>query len=245
MVSRATSRDFVNWSDYTTVLRTTRSTRAEPSSTTLRPSPYGNRMLAFVNLYDTDVERMWVTLASSLDGLHWQRPYRSERFLDLGAEGGWDDSWVNMSDSPAGARGRPDAILVPRPRRGARAEVPLGRRRHVVLGLDRFAGLSAGRESGWIVTDRVVAGGDRLFLNANMRNGMAKVEVRTSNGAPIPGLMLDDCDEIRGDHVDHQVTWNGSPDLGQAAGERVRVHIEFSYGQVFAYRFGNEARDLS
>ena len=32
--------------------------------------------------------------------MHWHRPYRSERFLDLGAEGGWDDSWVNMSDSP-------------------------------------------------------------------------------------------------------------------------------------------------
>jgi len=114
-----------------------------------------------------------------------------------------------------------------------------------VLGLDRFAGLSAGRESGWIVTDRVVAGGNRLFLNANVRNGLAKVEVRTSNGTPIPGLTLNECDEIQGDSVEHPVTWNGSPDLGAAAGERVRVHIELSYGQVFAYRFGDEARDLS
>lgn len=114
-----------------------------------------------------------------------------------------------------------------------------------MLGLDRFAGLAAGREAAWIVTDRVYAGGDRLFLNANVRNGAARVEVRCGDGTPIPGLTLEDCDEIHGDSVEHAVTWNGSPNLHQARDERVHLHIEFSYGTVFAYRFGDAPRDLT
>lgn len=245
VVARATSQDFASWSDYTIVLRNDAFDTRGTEFYNIAPIVYGNRYLAFVNLYDTDVERMWVTLASSLDGLHWQRPFRRERLVDLGAEGGWDDSWVNMSDSPPVREGDRMRFWFHGREEAHAVNYRTGGIGTFVLGLDRFAGLSAGRESGWIVTDRVEAGGSRLFLNANVRNGWARVEVRTSNGTPIPGLTLDECDEIRGDSVEHAVTWNGSPDLGAAAGERVRVHIEFSYGQVFAYRFGNEARDLS
>ena len=157
----------------------------------IAPIVYGNHYLAFVNLYDTDVERMWVTLASSLDGLRWERPFRRERFVDLGAEGGWDDSWVNMSDSPPVREG--DRMRFWFHGRGQAHALPYrsGGIGTFVLGLDRFAGLSAGQDAGWIVTDRVVAGGERLFLNANVRNGWAKVEVRTGNGAPIAGLSLE------------------------------------------------------
>ncbi len=245
IVARATSQDFLNWSDYATVLTNDAFDTRGTEFYNIAPIVYGNRYLAFVNLYDTDVERMWVTLASSLDGLHWQRPFRRERFMDLGAEGGWDDSWVNMSDSPPVREGDRMRFWFHGREEAHGLNYRSGGIGTFVLGLDRFAGLSAGREAGWIVTDRVLAGGQRLFLNANVRNGSARVEVRTGSGAPIPGLLLDDCDEIRGDSVEHPVTWNGSPDLGAAAGEQVRIHIEFSYGQVFAYRFGDEVRDLS
>ena len=245
VVARASSQDFLNWSDYTMALSNDVFDTRGTEFYNIAPIAYGNRYLAFVNLYDTEVERMWVTLASSLDGLHWQRPFRRERLVDLGAEGGWDDSWVNMSDSPPVREGDRMRFWFHGREEAHGVNYRTGGIGTFVLGLDRFAGLSAGRRSGWIVTDRVEAGGSRLFLNANVRNGWARVEVRTSNGTPIPGLTLDECDEIRGDSVEHPVTWNDSPDLGAAAGERVRVHIEFSYGQVFAYRFGNEARDLS
>ena len=211
----------------------------------IAPVIYGNRYIAFVNLYDTAVERMWVTLASSLDGTTWNRPHRLTRILDLGPEGCWDDSWVNISDNPPvreGDRmrfwyhGRSEAHGRPH-RTGAIGSF--------VLGLDRFAGLAAGQQRGTIVTDRIEAGNSRLFLNANVRNGVARVAIRTDDMAPIPGLGLHECNEIRGDHVDHPVTWNGNPDLSQIKGERVRLHIEFTYGQIFAYRFGDRPRDLS
>ncbi len=245
VAARSTSRDFLAWSDYATVLRNDAFDSRGTEFYSIAPLQYGNRTLAFVNLYDTEVERMWVTLASSLDGVHWQRPFRRERLLDLGPEGRWDDSWVNVSDSPPVREG--DRMRFWYHGRGEAHALPYrsGAVGSFVLGLDRFAGLAAGRQAGEIVTDRTAAGGARLFLNANVRNGWAKVEVRDGDGAPIEGLSLDDCDEIRGDCVDHAVTWRGSPDLGRVRGERVRLYIQFTYGQVFAYRFGDEARDLS
>ena len=245
VVARATSTDFTSWSDYQIVFRNDAFDTRGTEFYNIAPLQYGNRHIAFINLYDTMVERMWVTLASSLDGIHWHRPFRRGRILDLGPEGCWDDSWVNISDSPPvreGDRmrfwyhGRAEAHMLPYRTGGIGT---------FLLGLDRFAGLAAGREAAWIVTDRVYAGGDRLFLNANVRNGAARVEVRCGDGTPIPGLTLEDCDEIRGDSVEHAVTWNGSPNLHQARGERVHLHIEFSYGTVFAYRFGDAPRDLT
>jgi hypothetical protein len=244
-VARATSKDFLSWTDYTTVLRNDAFDTAGTEFYNIAPVIYGNRYIAFVNLYDTAVERMWVTLASSLDGTTWNRPHRLTRILDLGPEGCWDDSWVNISDNPPvreGDRmrfwyhGRSEAHGRPH-RTGAIGSF--------VLGLDRFAGLAAGQQRGTIVTDRIEAGNSRLFLNANVRNGVARVAIRTDDMAPIPGLGLHECNEIRGDHVDHPVTWNGNPDLSQIKGERVRLHIEFTYGQIFAYRFGDRPRDLS
>ena len=71
----------------------------------ISPFAYGNRYLAFVDLYDTEVEKIWVTLASSPDGVRWLRP-RREAFLDLGADGQWDDTWINVTNNPPIRQGR-------------------------------------------------------------------------------------------------------------------------------------------
>ena len=245
IVARATSQDFLTWSDFTTVLRNDVFDTPGSEFYNIAPVIYGNRYIAFVNLYDTAVERMWVTLASSLDGVTWHRPHRLTRILDLGPEGRWDDSWVNVSDSPPVREGDRMRFWYHGRAEAHGLTYRTGAVGSFVLGLDRFAGLAAGQQAGTIVTDRVEAGGDRLFLNANVRNGAARVDVRTDDMTPIPGLGLHDCDEIRGDHVDHAVTWNGNADLSRLRGQRVRLRIEFSYGQVFAYRFGDAPRDLS
>ena len=245
VVARATSTDFTSWSDYEIVFRNDSFDTRGTEFYNIAPLQYGNRHIAFVNLYDTMVERMWVTLASSLDGIHWHRPFRHERIVDLGPEGCWDDSWVNVSDSPPVREGDRMRFWYHGRAEAHRLPYRTGGIGTFLLGLDRFAGLAAGREAGWIVTDRVLAGGNRLFLNANVRNGTARVEVRSGDGTPIPGLTLEDCDEIRGDSVEHAVTWNGSPNLSQTRDERVHLHIEFTYGTVFAYRFGDAPRDLT
>ena len=112
IVGRTTSRDFINWSPFRTVLRSDDFDAPGMQFYSISPFRYGNRLLAFVDVYDTDVERMWVTLASSLDGIHWNRPLRAQPILDLGPEGRWDDTWVNVTNNPPVPEGEPAALLV-------------------------------------------------------------------------------------------------------------------------------------
>ena len=71
------------------------------------------------------------------------------------------------------------------------------------------------------------------------------LHLRTVLGGPVPGRSLADCDEIRGDEIDHPVSWQGESDLGSLRGQPVRLQIDATYGQLYAYRFGDATRDLS
>ena len=219
---------------------TTISTRLGTQLYSISPFRYGNRLLAFVDVYDTDVERMWVTLASSLDGIHWNRPLRGQPILDLGAEGRWDDTWVNVTNNPPIPEGdllrfwymgRTTAHGLPN-RAGAIGSFLLTR--------DRFAGLIAGRRTGTIVTAPVAVpvGRTKLYVNANLRNGRMRVAVAGALGEPIPAFGMHRCVPISGDRIDHPVRWDGGTTLDALRGRMVRLHIEITYGAVFAYRFG-------
>ena len=245
IIARTTSRDFLSWSEFQTVMRMDDFDTPGTQFYSISPIRYGNRFVAFVDVYDMEVEKMWVTLASSLDGIHWNRPLRTTPLLDLGAEGRWDDTWVNVTNNPPVREGRNMRFWFMGRDTAHKLPYRHGAMGSFVLGLDRFAALSAGQQTGVLVTDIVEVGGPRLFVNAALRDGRARVEVRSALGEQIPGLTIDECDEIRGDEIDHPVTWNGSPELSRLAGQQVRLHIEATYGQLYAYRFGTAARDLS
>ena len=112
IVGRTTSRDFINWSPFRTVLRNDDFDAPGAQFYSISPFRYGNRLLAFVDVYDTDVERMWVTLASSLDGIHWNRPLRAQPILDLGRGGALGRHLGERHEQPAGPGRRPAALLV-------------------------------------------------------------------------------------------------------------------------------------
>ena len=240
IVGRAGSRDFLNWSPFRTVLRNDDFDAPGTQFYSISPFRYGNRLLAFVDVYDTDVERMWVTLASSLDGIHWNRPLRGQPILDLGPEGRWDDTWVNVTNNPPVPEGdklrfwymgRTTAHGLPR-RAGSIGSFLMTR--------DRFAGLTAGRRTGTIVTApaAVPLADAGLYVNANVRNGQMRVAVADALGQPIPALGMSRCAALTGDRVDHRVRWDGGADLAPLRGRMVRLHVEITYGTLFAYRFG-------
>ncbi|MBM4435771.1 MAG: hypothetical protein FJ029_00755 [Actinobacteria bacterium] len=241
LITRTTSRDFLTWSGFTTVLRMDDFDSPGTQFYSISPFRYGNRFLAFVDLYDADVEKMWVTLASSLDGVRWNRP-RREPILDLGPDGRWDDTWINVTNNPPVRVGDDLRFWYMGRDTGHGLPYRHGAIGSFVLGADRFAGLVAGRQEGRFVTEVVRAGGPRLFLNARLANGVATVELRGALGEPIPGYTLAEADEIRGDRIDHPVTWQGRAELGRLHGEAVRLHVQVTYGTVYAYRFGAAAR---
>ena len=239
IVGRTTSRDFLNWSPFRTVLRNDDFDAPGTQFYSISPFRYGNRLLAFVDVYDTDVERMWVTLASSVDGIHWHRPLRGQPLLELGPEGRWDDTWVNVTNNPPVPEGDALRFWYVGRTTGHGLGTRTGALGSFLLTRDRFAGLTAGRATGTIVTAPVAVplGGATLSVNANLRNGHMRVAVADALGAPIAGLGMSLSVPLTGDRLDHEVRWDGGADLAPLGGRRVRLHLEITYGTVFAFRF--------
>ena len=240
IVARTTSRDFEHWSDFVTVLRNDDSDVPGHQFYSISPIRYGNRYLAFVDVYDTDYERMWVTLASSLDGIHWERHLRHRPFLDLGPEGSWEDYWINITNNPPVREGDKLRFWYMGRWQAHGLSYRTGAMGSFLIGVDRFCGLVAGREPGRLVTNPVVVGGPELTLNANLRNGQARVEVRDAIGTPIPGMSLAECEPISGDQTDAPVRFTSGKSLATLVGQSVKLLIELDYGQVFAYRFSTD-----
>jgi hypothetical protein len=241
IIARTTSTDFLHWSEFETVLRNDDFDQAGTQFYSISPIRYGNRYVAFVDIYDTEVERIWVTLASSLDGVHWNRPLRSQRLLDLGAEGRWDDSWVNVTNNPPAAEGRNLRFWYMGRSQAHGLPYRTGAMGSFLIGRDRFAGLAAGRDTGTVITAPVEVGARRLFVNANVRNGRLRIAIAGADGGPLPGLALADCTPAHGDRIDHEISWSGG-DLAALVGSQVRLRFEITYGTVFAFRFGTQPR---
>jgi hypothetical protein len=51
------------------------------------------------------------------------------------------------------------------------------------------------------------------------------------------GYGIADCDPIRADSVRHVVTWKGDSDVGNLAGQVVRLRFEMQNAKLYAFKF--------
>ncbi|MHC4193010.1 MAG: LamG-like jellyroll fold domain-containing protein, partial [Planctomycetota bacterium] len=117
--------------------------------------------------------------------------------------------------------------------------------------LDGFVSLDAGGQTGTIITRPFTFEGDKLTLNVAAK-GSVKVAVLNLPGMemsgynigltdapkkPVRGFGLGDCDPIRADSVRRVVTWKGDPDVGNLAGQVVRLRFEMQNAKLFAFEF--------
>jgi hypothetical protein len=110
--------------------------------------------------------------------------------------------------------------------------------RRYTLRLDGFVSLHAPLLGGTLVTKPVTFTGRRLVLNVSTSAaGSVRVEIQNSDGQPLPGFALTDCQEVYGDDLAHEVTWQGHPDLGTLAGQSVRLRFEVKDADVFSLQF--------
>ncbi len=101
--------------------------------------------------------------------------------------------------------------------RSAFGLVKLPRDRWVAL--TPAAGGSAAGGEGILTTGLISFSRPELRLNADASGGSIAVElVDGQSGLAVPGFGLDDCDPVRGDSLDHRVSWRGSRDLSAVIG---------------------------
>ena len=114
----------------------------------------------------------------------------------------------------------------------------VSRVRRYTLRVDGFASMRAGAAGGELLTKPLIFDGDRLVLNvATSALGWLRVEIQDREGRAIEELGADDCVEVFGDDIEHQVSWRGAADLGRLAGTPVRLRITMRDADLYSLRF--------
>ncbi|MSR82173.1 MAG: hypothetical protein EXS58_04515 [Candidatus Latescibacteria bacterium] len=110
--------------------------------------------------------------------------------------------------------------------------------RRYTLRLDGFVSVNAPYGGGELCTRLLRFAGSRLELNyATGAAGQVRVEVQDETGRPLPGLGLEDCDPLIGDHCARQVCWRGSPQLPPLTGKAVRLRFSLQDADLYSLRF--------
>ncbi|MBT4817417.1 MAG: hypothetical protein HON70_17060, partial [Lentisphaerae bacterium] len=180
-----------------------------------------------------------VHLALSRDGITWDRP-DSRPYLPLGCDGEADSCMLYMF---AGTARRGDLILHYycgyRSTHGAHpdgAEFEPGAICLATQRLDGFVSMSAGTDTGSLLTLPMIISGERLELNmATAASGSCRVEIVEATGAAIPGFALSDCEPLVGNAVHTPVRWRGSDGgLRGLNSVPVRLRFELRNADLFA-----------
>jgi hypothetical protein len=108
---------------------------------------------------------------------------------------------------------------------------------------DGYASLRADKDGGTLLTPLLVFAGDRLQLNvdASGQRAEVRVELQDASGEGLEGFSLEKCDPIQGNHVAHDVTWQGESDASSLAGKPIKLHVRMRSANLYSFQFRSSA----
>ncbi len=209
-------------------------------------SPERNPSLRPPNGHWEDFGLLEIQLASSRDGIQWQRVSR-EPYFPTGLADEWDRWYAVMAPGivrrgnylyqyyNSSGRTHDSAILRPEYEKSAARMGGIG---VVRQRLDGFISADADHRGGWLETPPLIFKGRELRLNIDTgAMGTAFVELRDADGKPIPGFTLADCEEIGGNFVDQRVYWKGKTDVSPLAGRSIRLYFKLTRAKLYGFQF--------
>jgi len=192
-----------------------------------------------------------VQLATSRDGIAWDRPSR-EPYFPMGLADEWD-RWYTVMGPGMVKRGNyiyqyynsssrtHDGASVRAEYENSVPQDQLGGIGVLRQRLDGFVSADADYKGGWLETPVLKFSGRRLRLNIDTgAMGTAFVELRDAEGKPIEGFTIADCEEIGGNYIDQRVYWKGNTDVSALAGKPVRLYVKLTRGKLYAFQFTEE-----
>jgi hypothetical protein len=91
---------------------------------------------------------------------------------------------------------------------------------------------------GQIITKPLTFTGRQLEINFSTGvSGGIRVEIQDAAGRPVPGFALADCPRFIGDRIEHVVAWRGGNDVSKLAGRPVRLRFELIDADLYSLRF--------
>ena len=244
---RMVSKDFVNWSERQEVLAPDE--HDPPGTEFYIPTimMIDDLYLCFLHIFHTHPAgpgdrnprqhgTIDIQLATSRDGIHWERAAGREVFLATGAEGQFDQSMVIFVGPPVEFAGQ--LLFYYSGTRGSHGSTD----RSCGIGLatlrpDRFVALEPVGTIGQMTTRPFRVSGRTLFVNTDARHGSGTIEVLDADGAVRQSFGLADARPITSDGLARPVAWKKHPDLASLAGKVVRLRFRMKRAKLFSFYF--------
>ncbi len=251
-ISRATSPDFIHWSDSSPMSFGDTPTEHLYTNATQPYYRAPHIYLAFPNRFFPDkavlnqevakalvenpsyqIHSSDAVFMSSRGGTEYDRSFM-EAFMPPGPS---DEDWVSRNNMPAwGIVPGNDRVLFLY-RLGHYAQSTS----HVIrysLRIDGFASVRAPYEGGEMITRPFTFAGNHLQINfATSAAGFVKVEIQDMRGNLIPGFSLEQAIEHVGDRITQQVAWASDPSLGSLQGQPVRLRFVMKDADLYSFQF--------
>lgn len=220
---------------------------------------YGSHFLMLYAAMDGDgLARFETRLASSADGIHWERFHTRENFIEMGAPGAWDAGLIGPGCEPV-RQGENLLIYYTGHNLGQYENFTARRARDSGIGVammkaDRFVSQRAGERNGYLLTREFLLEGETLHVNISSQgipyhHPQLRVEVLRhpplgehadyfyrENGCTYAyeGFSFDDCTPLSGDATRVQVHWKERK-LGELKGQPVYLRFELRDMDLFSF----------
>ena len=104
--------------------------------------------------------------------------------------------------------------------------------------LDGFTSIYAPYTGGEVITRPFIFSGKELEINySTSAAGEIRIEIQDDQGNPMPGYTLEESDIIIGDEIKKIVTWEGSKDVSEVSTKPVRLHIFLKDANLYSIKF--------
>ncbi|MDE0086182.1 MAG: hypothetical protein OXU23_10750 [Candidatus Poribacteria bacterium] len=237
--ARAESSDGIHFSEPKLVLECD---EFDEGSTQIYGMPiniYEGIYLGMIWIYREGVDgTIDTSLATSRDGINWQRVLDRQTFLTLGEKGSWEDGMVRISQNFITYN---DQLYfyyggVNGPHTGRKFK-QVERKHKSMLGLatlrrDGFVSLDAGETEGYMLTKPLTLDGKDLNLNVDASRGYVVVAVADDMGTPLENYTSE---RITGDELETAV--NFSRPLDAIKGREVRLQFQLKDASLYSYWF--------
>ena len=178
-------------------------------------------------------------LATSRDGIRFERLPSRPKIVEYGADGTWDDTmilasprWIEVGDEwwiyycgfdgPHGIAERTGGIGLAKLRK------------------EGFISLRGPKEGGVVCTRQMRWPGGELRVNADARDGQMRVRVSDAYRKPLAGFDYEQSPTIRSDSVAHEIRWNGRS-LAELNDQVVRLEFLLHDADLYTFRATGEA----
>ncbi|MCP4259987.1 MAG: hypothetical protein GY774_21105 [Planctomycetes bacterium] len=115
---------------------------------------------------------------------------------------------------------------------------PTAHLRRYSLRLDGFTSIYAPYKSGSMTTKPFIFNGRKLSLNfATSAPGYIKVEIQNAEGKPVSGYSLSDANELIGNYIEHTASWRSGTDVSPLSNQPIRLHFVMKDANLYSLQF--------